>query len=220
MMTFGLHSQPAWLPRLALIFCLACFPLIACRAQSDAAERIRRVVEEVRQSSYPELQGIPLLIQLFTSDSDYFQARFTNASFLGRRQLRYVLFVNRRLLAQPPPDDALRAVLAHELGHVLYYRAHYRLRLLWLLRLCQPSFAARFERATDLVALERGYGRGLKAYREWLYQRIPAGKLAEKQRNYFSPAEIDALLRRMQAQPALLQQWRKSPPRSLAEIEQ
>jgi Zn-dependent protease with chaperone function len=220
MMIFGTNTQNMRRQLWAQVFGLALLPALAACAFADVTERVQRVVDEVRQSSYPELQGISLHLQLFTSDSDYFQARFTSASFLGRKKLRYVLFVNRQLFAPPPPEDGLRAILAHELGHLVYYQSHCRLQLLSLARLATPGFAARFERATDLLAIERGYGSGLKAYREWLYQRIPAHKLREKQRNYFSPAEIDAVLRRLQAQPALLQRWRKQPPRSLAEIEQ
>jgi hypothetical protein len=80
------------------------------------------------------------------------------------------------------------------------------------------GFAARFERATDLEAIARGYGDGLKSYRWWLYCHIPADKLAGKKRNYFSPEEIDSLQLKLRAQPELLKQWRKAPPRSLEKI--
>ena len=45
-----------------------------------------------------------------------------------------------------------------------------------------------------LDALARDYGAGLKIYRAWLYEHIPARKLADKHRDYFSPEEIDAIL--------------------------
>ncbi len=35
--------------------------------------------------------------------------------------------------------------------------------------------------------------RGLKEYRQWLYQHVPAKALAEKKRDYLTPEEIDAL---------------------------
>jgi hypothetical protein len=204
---------------LLALLCLL-LAVMHAHAMDDLTEQMRRRVEAIRRASFPELQGVEIHLQFFTSTSDYFQARFTHTSFLTRKKLRYVLFVNRALWAQPPSEEALRAILAHELGHLVYYRARCRLQLLSLVRLASSGFAARFERATDLLALERGYGSGLKAYREWLYQRIPPDKLREKQRNYFSPAEIDAVLRRIQAQPVLLERWRKHPPRSLVEIEQ
>lgn len=219
MLAFLSKIRPTRRRLLALVCCLVWFSLTAARTHADASEQVRRLVEELRQSSFPELQDVAIQIKMFSSASDYFQARFTNTSFLGRKKLRYVLLVNRQLFVQPPPDEGLRAILAHELGHLVYYQSRCRLRLLGLVRLSQSGFAARFERATDLLALERGYGSGLKAYRAWLYQNIPPSKLAEKQRNYFSPAEIDALLLRMQAQPEVLNRWRQHPPRSLTEIE-
>ena len=55
---------------------------------------------------------------------------------------------------------------------------------------------ARFERAMDREAIRRGYASGLKEYRQWLYTHVPADKLKAKLRDYSSPAEIDAAVRR------------------------
>lgn len=163
------------------------------RADDDVAERVRRLVEEVKTTSYPELKDIKIEIRLFDSPSDYFQSRFTLTGFLFKKRLRYLLLVNRNLFAQNAPEDGVRAILAHELGHDVYYKTRNRLALLGLARLACRGFTARFERGTDLEAIKRGYGNGLKSYRVWLYEHIPANKIAEKERNYFSPAEIDAL---------------------------
>ena len=186
---------------------------------NEVITRVRRLVEEVKTASYPELKDADIQIKLFNSASDYFQTRFTVTSFLFRPKLRYLLKVNRRLFDQAATEAALRAILAHELGHILAFKSKARWRLLALVQLPSPVFTARFERRTDLLAIARGYGVGLKAYREWLYQHIPARKLTEKKRNYFSPAEIDALLHKMQTQPERLKSWLKHPPRSLPEIE-
>ena len=141
---------------LALVFFLVLLPFTTPRAQADPTERIQRLMEEVRLSSFPELQGVPIQIQLFGSESDYFQARFTITSFLRQRTLRYVLCVNRQLFAVPPPEAALRAVLAHELGHLLYYQSHCRLQLVLLARLGLPGLAAGFERAARRTVFRAG----------------------------------------------------------------
>jgi hypothetical protein len=190
----------------------------AATGDDATLERVRRIVEEVKAASYPELNNAEIEIRLFGSPSDYFQTRFTFTSFLFKRRLRYLLKVNRNLFANNVPDDGLRAIISHELGHVVYYRARHRIELLGLVRLACSGFAARFERATDLEAIARGYGDGLKSYRWWLYCHIPADKLAGKKRNYFSPEEIDSLQLKLRAQPELLKQWRKAPPRSLEKI--
>ena len=188
-------------------------------AGDDVDQRVRQVVEEVKAASYPELKDAEIKIQLFDSPSDYFQTRFTFTSFLFKKKMHYLLRVNRQLLAHQVPEDGLRAVLAHELGHVVYYKARNRIALLGLARLACKGFTEKFERGTDLEAIERGYGDGLKGYRLWLYGRIPAKKIEEKKRNYFSPAEIEALQLKLRAQPGLMKHWLRHPPRSLEEIE-
>lgn len=185
----------------------------------DTVERVRRVVEEVKAKSFPQLRNTEIIIRLFDSRSDYFQTRFTFTSFLFGKRLKCLMKVNRRLFADDVPEEGLRAIVAHELGHALYYQSRNRLKLLGLVRLLNKDFVARFERATDLKAISLGYGDGLKTYRRWLYAHIPAGKLAEKKRDYFSPEEIDAIELKLRAHPRLIEQWLRRPPRSLAEIQ-
>lgn len=187
---------------------------------STVIARVHNLMEEVRAASYPELKDAEIRIELFDSASDYFQTRFTFTSFLFQSKLRYLLKVNRHLFDHPASEEALRAILAHEIEHIVYYKARHRLQLLSLGRLASQNFTVNFERGTDLLAITHGYGAGLKAYREWLYQHIPTAKIAEKRRAYFSPEEIEVLVPRMQTQPELVKQWRKHPPRSLLEIEQ
>jgi hypothetical protein len=193
---------------------------MASSADDATVDRVRRIVEEVKIASFPQLRNTEIEIKLFDSRSDYFQSRFTFTSFLFNKRLRCLLKVNRNVFAHGVPEDGLRAVIAHELGHALYYKSRNRLKLIGLVRLVGKDFTAHFERGTDLQAIIRDYSEGLKSYRRWLYARIPANKLAEKKRNYFSPEEIDALQMKLQAQPELLKQWLKRPPRSLPEIEQ
>ncbi|MGH9846517.1 MAG: M48 family metalloprotease [Blastocatellia bacterium] len=167
---------------------------------NDAADgvlidRVRRIMEEVRTKSFAELQDVEIRIKLFDSDSDYFQTRFTLPSALFSRRLHYLLKVNRQVFAAGASEEGLRAIIAHELGHILYFQERRRLQLLGLVRLACRGYASRFERGTDLIAIARGYGEGLKIYRRWLYQNIPARKLEEKRRNYFTPEEIDAVPR-------------------------
>jgi hypothetical protein len=93
-----------------------------------------------------------------------------------------------------------------------------RVRLLGLARLASKGFTARFERWADLVAIARGYGEGLKEYRRWLYQNVPARNLKEKKRDYFSPEEIDAILSEEQKRPGRITYWLKHVPGNLGEI--
>ena len=84
--------------------------------------------------------------------------------------------------------------------------------------LTDKSFTAKFERKADLEAIARGYGEGLKQFREWLYQNVPQKELEEKKRDYFSPEEIDLIMKILKEKPAMIDVWRKRVPRNLKEI--
>jgi hypothetical protein len=207
---------------LAVILLVSFAEINALTVETDdkVIERVRRIVEEIRANSYPELKGLEIEIKLFDSKSDYFRTRFTFTSFLFGRNLRYVLRVNRNVFSHNAPEDGLRAIVAHELGHIAYFKSKNRVRHLCLIRLATKGFTARFERRTDLKAIAQGFGEGLKSYRQWLYGQIPSNKLEEKKRNYFSPEEIDAILLKLRRQPSLLRCWLNAAPRSLSEIEE
>ena len=183
----------------------------AAEAASRALDRARVLVNELISTSYPELKGTAIQIKLFESKSDYFKARFGIPQFFFGR-MQYLVFVNPRVFDQGAPDAGVRAILAHELGHVLYFRTRNRLKLLGLVRLASKASTHRFERWADLQAISRGYGEGLKAYRQWVYRNIPASKLAAKRLTYFSPDEIDAILVASRVRPDLLAYWLKHVP--------
>ena len=169
--------------------------------------------------SFPELKQTEVQVELLQSNSDFFRTRFGFPQFFLSKKMRYFVKVNPKVVELRVPEEGLEAIIAHELSHVVYYAQGNRLKLFGLTRLLSRDFTARFERWTDLQAISRGYGERLKTYRQWLYQNVPQNKLEEKRRNYFSPAEIDAILSRIQNRPELLDYWFKNIPRSLKEIE-
>lgn len=183
----------------------------------DAVDRTRVLADEVIAASYPELKGADIRIKPLHSRSDYFKARFDFRRYFFAR-MRYLVFVNPRAFELQAPEAGVRAIIAHELAHVLYFKKRNRLCLLGLVRLRSKRFAAEFERRADLKAIALGYGEGLKEYRRWLYQNIPASKLAEKLRNYFSPDEIDAILSASRKRPELLEYWLEHVPLNLNQI--
>ena len=119
----------------------------------------------------------------FTSDSDYFQARFSLSRFFLGRKMQYLIRVNSGTTLLTAPEEARRAIIAHELAHLAYYANGNRLRLLGLLRFPGKNFRERFEKRADVVALSRGYAQGLKQYRVWLYEHVPPNALLEKKRD-------------------------------------
>jgi hypothetical protein len=183
----------------------------------DAVNRTRAVVDQVAAASYPELKTSVIQVKPFRSRSDYFKSRFGLPQYLFSG-MRYLVYVNPRVFELRAPAAGVQAIIAHELAHVVYYKTRNRVRLLGLVRLSSKRFTAEFERLADLRAIALGYGEGLKEYRRWLYDNIPASKLAEKRRNYFSPDEIDAILSALRRRPELLEYWLKHVPLSLNQI--
>ena len=185
----------------------------------SASERTGLLIERIRTSSYPELQTTQIQARQFKSSSDFFRARPRIPDFFVKKNLRYVVLVNPRAYELEVPEDGVEAIIAHELSHIAYLKKRNRFRLLMMLLLLSKSFFANFDRRTDLEAISRGYGEGLKAYRHWLYQQIPQKNLAEKRRDYFSSEEIDAILLRIRQCLQLLDSWLKKPPRNLQEVQ-
>jgi hypothetical protein len=204
-----------------LLFILV-LPTVATLAQvsNDAAlKQAGLIVKQVRAESYAELKDADIRLKVFRSESDYFRTNFSISRALLGKKMRYFILVNPRVFDLKAPPAGLRAIIAHELGHILYFNRRNRLRLARLIRLISKDFTARFERRTDLKAISLGYAEGLKQYRRWLYQHVPPSSLDEKLRNYFSPDEIDAIASAIKTRPELLDYWRKHVPRSLEEIQ-
>jgi hypothetical protein len=173
----------------------------------------------VRDASFPELKGMTVGSSQFRSEADYFRTRFSVGRFLFLRPMRYRVEVNPKLFAEQAPSDGVCAILAHELVHVVELKRGNRIRRFGLVRMLSGGYAARFERRTDLEAIERGYGEGLKSYRTWVYAHAPADKVQEKRWRYFSPEEIAVIERGIHEKPELLQYWRKHVPMSVEEAE-
>lgn len=193
--------------------------VIRDQSEKAAIARTNVIVREIIEKSYPELKKARIKIKTFDSRADYFRSRFSFVRFLTFRKLDYLILVNPRIFGKDEPTDAaVRAIIAHELAHIVYYERHNRFELLGLMNLLSNSFTVRFERGADLEAIRRGYGAGLKDYRRWLYQNIPPKNLNAKKRDYFSPEEIDLILEATDAKPVLLEFWRKNIPRNAAEI--
>ena len=99
------------------------------RDSVELLERARRSMVAVREASYPELKGADIQLGLFHSSLDYFRTRFSLPRFIFGRKMRYVMEVNPDIFNSDVPEAGLRAVMAHELGHVLYFRRGTRVRL-------------------------------------------------------------------------------------------
>lgn len=187
-------------------------------AALEAVQRTLTMVEEVGRQSYPEIKLEKIRVKTFTGDSGFFKARFSFCRFLTLQRMRHLIFVNPDAFERKLPENAFRSIIAHELSHVSYYSRKNRLQLFGLVRLTNSSAEAGFERKADLEAISKGYGEGLKTYREWLYTQIPDSDKMKKFKIYFSPAEIELVLRAKLEKPDVFAGWRREPPKNIEMI--
>ena len=186
---------------------------------NDSIAAVRPEIQRVGRSSFPELVHIDLRVRAFRSQSDYFRTRFSWSRFLLLMRMRYFVDVNPALFQRQAPSDATCAIVAHELAHVASLSRGNRIRRLGLIRLISERYTVKFERGADLEAIHRGYGDGLKAYRNWVYNHIPPDKRQQKLRTYLSPEEITAIQVKLQEQPDLFEYWKRHVPTNLQEIQ-
>ena len=78
----------------------------------------------------------------------------------------------------------------HELKHVMDYSQMNTSELIEFGIWYGSADIAEYERQTDLFTLEKGCGTGLIAFRNWLYGQVTDEVKAEKQRQYYTPEEI------------------------------
>ncbi len=203
--------------RPSAITLLLVLALPAC-ADSGFTE-ISRLIDSVRNASFPQLKDAEITVHDLHSDSVYLETRFTLSSYFFGGKLRYMIQFNREAVNRRVPAEGLRAIIAHELAHIDYFQSQSRMGLAGLVRLISPSFTVSFERKADLETIALGYGPGLEQYRTWLYRNIPRDRIAEKKRDYFSPDEIEAILRAEKQRPGMMRRFAQCVPRNLAEIE-
>ena len=160
-----------------------------------SAEDISALVELARAAYFPTLAGVALELTEIRSEDTFFQANLDLAT-LDEAPLErtYRVQYNPLVFDDPPPRDAVGAILVHELRHVLDYTELTSEELvdfaLWYGAGGEEVYA--YERATDEYALEAGCGPSLSRYREWLYVHIPPEDVAAKRASYYTPEEIAA----------------------------
>ena len=171
-----------------------------CPIPVAPASVTRRAVETdlaaVVDRSFPELRGVDIAVEEIRSKSDFFTSGYDPETVLKKGPSRsYRVYVNPRLFQSPPSESAIQAALAHELTHILDYTRLSAVALEKFTLKYATGDNSKYERATDQVALERGYGCGLIEYRRWLYAHVSPATEAAKRRDYLTPEEIGAWLR-------------------------
>jgi hypothetical protein len=192
------------------VILLVCVLLLQCGASREeeraraavaikpASEQIMQVFHELRKKHFPELSALKLSIKPTLQPDVYFATDVVVGTVFNEPAAReYVFYLNPSLAKQMPPALALEGILVHELEHFKDYMhmSAFDLAGLYLGVTYSDSYASRYERATDLKAMEKGYSEGIKAYRVWIYSQLKTEEeLALKKSKYYTPEEIDAYL--------------------------
>ena len=188
-------------------------------ANQTVVHKTKVLAIEIAQKSFPEIKTKKIKVETFKSKTSFFKAQFSMLRYLTLQRMRHLLFVNPLVFEKEAPPEGIRSIIAHELAHISYYTRKNRIELLGLSRLSSNGFTAKFERKADLEAIDRGYGKGLIVYREWLYNNIDQKEIFGKKRNYFTPRELKVILEVLKKKPAMIDVWKKNVPLNLEEIE-
>lgn len=170
-----------------------CSPMRAGAPAPTELSAVQTLADEVQSALFPELTGASIEVVELDSETDYFQANL-DIGTVGDPPLEraYRVLANPRLFDDPPSQPAVAAILAHELTHIRDYTELDGAELVEFGLWYATEDTAAYERETDEHALWLGCGDGLIAYREWLYAHIPAEAVPDKERSYYTPAEIRA----------------------------
>jgi len=166
--------------------------LVPSAGAETCLSRVAAQVTSLR-ASFPRLDGLNLVLETFDSREDFYRAR-PRYAWRPPRERVYAVLVNMAVCEDPPPPEAEKAILAHELAHLDAYSVMGRRALLGLgwEYLVRPGGSAveAFEKEADDAAVRLGHAQGLAAYREWLFPRIPTKAAALKRRLYRTPEEL------------------------------
>jgi len=192
---------------------------------AQASEQIGAWVRSLVQEAYPELNAESLTISTFSEPDSYFQSNFEPLSLLNAHPV-YKIQYNPLIWQKQCPPEAIKGILAHELAHTLDYHQGKIPGLFLLLNQIRlyPGLR-RYERRTDLQAIYRGYGQGLKRYRDWIYAQLSLEERIRKQEIYFTPTEITLienafkLAEKSNQREALFQYWYAQTPLNQSEIQ-
>ena len=170
-----------------------CDDLMADGGPATDEAGLRQRLDAVHAALFPELDGVAIVLVPGEDPTSFFSANVEADSF-GDPPLErtYTVVYSTLQFDDPPAGAAVTAILSHELGHIVDYTGMDATELASFALWYATSDVAAYERETDERALELGCADGLKAYRQWLYTRLDADAVAEKQRVYYTPAEIDA----------------------------
>jgi len=161
-------------------------------------KQVMPLIEQIIERSFPELNNTKIVLGSVKSDSVFLESRPVIHSLLSFK-VKYKIT---------------------ELAHTAYYVTRGRLKTaLTIFVFFNHHKHVAFERLTDIDAITRGYGKGIKAYREIVFQGLSENQKRIKSERYFTVEELDEIIAAHQYYPQLREGWLKEPPLNIARIQ-
>lgn len=183
-------------------------------------ERILGAIDTVVKNTHEPIAQKKVNVTTYPIDSDEFfmVSNFKISRVIGKHNYR--VGVNPKIFDLDISQEALVAVMAHELEHTLdYIKGSFIGRIVPIgISLLTKKYRYRYERQTDLKTVLKGYGEGLIAYRNWQYLFLDKKALKVKKENYLTPAEIALIMSHLpQQEKRILKVLRGRAPKNLGE---
>lgn len=183
--------------QIILLMLLSSFSVLAQRPEKCllpiTLESFNSILRTTKEQYFPELNKEIIAVTTFRSDDYFLRAHPRIQTLVGNRFKRqYSVQLNLKLLDCPPPEDALVAILVHELEHVKDYIGWSSAKIAEHGFLYSTSMKVQvdYEKQTDRKVLEKGLHLGLAGYREWIYQWLSPEELLKKKKRYLTSEEI------------------------------
>tara|TARA_R110002072_G_scaffold64203_3_gene159424 strand:- start:36941 stop:37933 length:993 start_codon:yes stop_codon:yes gene_type:complete len=207
---------------LILILCIFTNLSFGAELTSEQEVTIKKVIQDLIQSSHQSLNKENLKISLYTIDSpEYFFVSNFGAKRLLLGSKNYRIGVNPLIFKNNIPKDALKAVLAHELVHTEDYENGSTLGTILPIgvKVSFKKSRAQYERKTDLKVVKKGFYKELLSYKKWQYTLLSPAALKIKKIEYLTPEEIYFTHNIATQQPELFNTWTEDfTPRNLSEF--
>lgn len=153
-------------------------------------------------SYYPELRDEPIRFVIKKAKLPYASRPQTWTLLTPFVRKKYIVVISdqsidlrEKTLLKNMTFSAQTGALGHELAHTLYYSKSSKAKImLTAVKYLFPSFKEKFEKMTDLIAIEHGLGLQIYEWNKHVYPvKILDGKRAKI---YYSPDEILEILKR------------------------
>ena len=167
-------------------------PYLKC-SQQISKENIQELIFEITEDYFPELTDVHVTIKEFKAKNYFLQAKPQVTSlFNSKVKRKYFIMINSSLYKCSPSTAALKAILVHELEHIVDYENMYLGRFIKFTAkyVFGKNYRAHYEQATDMKAIQKGFALGLVEYRLWVYQQLSEQELKKKEFFYLNPEEI------------------------------